>query len=305
MGTRSAVTESDRPVIRFVDAHTHVQPSSAATIQFFERIGMPRPHREGTVAELIDLMDACGIDRITIVPWLPAQDLVVAAVDQGADREDAEQQVINEWRELNGWATAMVREHPGRLTCLVGIDPVLMSREVVAEEVRRRIGEGATGLKISPMFFDARPDDDVVEIVWQLADELGVYVLSACGGSHVGHHEPAAKPEYFDAVLRSYPNVRVQLAQLGQIASADVAVLTAKYANVVTDTAMQLGPDTSPSAMAELIRRIGVDRVLFGTNYPLVDPRDYVEVLSALPLSNDELQQVAHRNADILHASSS
>jgi predicted TIM-barrel fold metal-dependent hydrolase len=247
-------------------------------------------------------MDRGRIQRATIVPWLPAQDLVRAAVETGIDRDRAAAAVIDEWRELNTWATDTVAAHPDRLTCLVGVDPVLMPEDVVIEEVRSQLARGASGLKIAPMFFDARPDDEAVEVVWRLAAEHGVYVLSACGSAAVLDHEPCGRPEYFEAVLRSYPTVLVQLAQLGQAASAGVASLTARFSNVMTDTALRLGKGESPQDLAALIRSIGVDRVMFGTNYPLVDPSEYAAVMRALPLSDEELRQVGARNADRLHA---
>ena len=285
--------------VRLVDVHTHTQPTAAATAQFFARLGMGTPDPlSGTVDELLAIMDRAGIRCTTIVPWLPAQDLVARAVEAGADRDEAVSIVIDEWRELNRWATTAVSEHPGRIACLVGLDPVLMPDSLIVEEVATRLAAGACGLKIAPMFLGVRPDDEVVEIVWRQAREHGVFVLSECGGHSFGTHQAWGHPDHFDAVLRAYPEVTVQLAHLGQGAEMQVAELTERYRNVVTDTSLRLGANESPEDLVSVMRVIGIDRVLFGTNYPLVDPADYVAALRALPLTDDELHQVAGANAE-------
>jgi predicted TIM-barrel fold metal-dependent hydrolase len=47
-----------------------------------------------------------------------------------------------------------------------------------------------------------------------------------------------------------------------------------------------------PAAVLRRVRAIGAGRVLFGTNYPLVDQRAYVAELRALGLTGSELRQV-------------
>ena len=44
----------------------------------------------------------------------------------------------------------------------------------------------------------------------------------------------------------------------------------------------------SHAETADLFRRIGTDRVLFGSNYPFVSQADYVEVMETIPLTEDE-----------------
>ena len=53
---------------------------------------------------------------------------------------------------------------------------------------------------------------------------------------------------------------------------------------------------------AEIFRRIGIDRVLFGTNYPFVGQADYVAVMEQMPLSEDERRRIGADNYDHLYA---
>jgi len=281
-----------------IDAHTHTHPTAASGRAFAGRWGFVSD-REGTVEELLRSMDEAGIARTMIVPFMPAQDIVDEAVERGADRDDATAAVLDEWRALNRWAAGAVAAHPTRLACLVGLDPVLMSPDDIETDVAARLADGACGLKVAPNFIRRAPDDDVMEIVWRLARDHGVFVLSECVAHSTTGDASWAHPQRFESVLRSYPTVTVQLAHLGLGAEDEVARLTARFANVVTDTSLRLVTE-DPAAIAATIEHIGTDRVLFGTNYPLVDQVQYADALRALPLAEAALQQIGHDNAAML-----
>lgn len=270
-------------------------------------LGMPAAG-EGTTDELVSGMDANNIAWTMIVPWLPAQDFVAEAVAAGTDRDLATEQVLQRWHDLNSWAASSAQRQPDRLKSIVGLDPVLMSTEFIESEVRTQLAAGASGLKVAPMFIGVPADDEKMEIVWRLAVQNDVPVLSESGALGYGEHGAWGHPRNFETVLRSYPTLRLQLAHLGQGAEDDMAKLVQLSDTIITDTALRLGgmgddgPD--PVEFAELIRRIGTDKVAFGTNYPIVDQARYAQALRDLPLSDAELQLVGHDNAARLWRSS-
>jgi predicted TIM-barrel fold metal-dependent hydrolase len=290
----------------FIDAHTHTQPSTADKAEFDDVSEARDRSRTGTVDELLHGMAVAGVQRTMVVPWLPAQHLVDRLVATGHDRDLATATVLARWHDLNSWAAAETRRHPDRLCCLVALDPVLMSREHLAREVTEGLANGAIGLKIAPMFIKAQPDSPVMEPVWQLAREHSVFVLAeACATIGIPGYRPWGHPRHFAEVFRSYPDVPVQLAHLGMGAEDEVARLARKYPNVYADLAMRLGgpvPVTfRPVDLLQQIRAIGIDHVLFGTNYPLVDQADYVAALRGLGLSESELSRVGWENATRLY----
>ena len=178
----------------------------------------------------------------------------------------------------------------------MGVDPVLMTPEQVEAEVRTQLAAGASGIKVAPMFLRLRPDDERMEVVWRLAVALDVPVLSESGASG----EAFGHPRHFAEVVRSFPALRLQLAHLGWGAEEDTAEVVRLSDGVVTDTAMRLGgmgQPVDPAEMAATIRRIGVDRVVFGTNYPMIDQAAHARALRDLPLTDDELHRVGYANA--------
>ncbi|MCU1457869.1 MAG: hypothetical protein JWL73_1961 [Actinomycetia bacterium] len=289
---------SDRPL---VDSHTHVLPSAAASAAFLRGIGLEPSPGDGDVPELLRLSAECGIARTMIVPWLPAQPRVEQKVADGIDRRIATRAVLDDWHELNAWATAAVRAAPDALMCVVGLDPILADVVELRGEVALRLAEGAVGLKIAPRFLGVTPDDPAMDPFWQLADEFGVPVLSESGSSGYEGGVVFGAPEHFEAVLRAYPDVDIVLAHLGLGGEDDVARLTAEFPNLYADTSLRLSPPEqgglSDDDLVALFRKIGTDRVLFGTNYPLVDQAGYADRLRRLPLTDSELEAIGSDNA--------
>ena len=52
-----------------------------------------------------------------------------------------------------------------------------------------------------------------------------------------------------------------------------------------------------PEQCLRIIRNHGADKVLFGSDSPWEDPADTLQYLRSLGLTDDELEQITHRNA--------
>lgn len=283
-----------------IDAHTHLQPDVRAGAAFFRRIGLEGDGLGASFEYGRFHARELGVTRQLIVPWLPAQKMVEERARWTGDRDSAVQEVLGDWADLNHWAASAATADPERVWALVGLDPVLMDEETLTAQVDEALGIGATGLKVAPQWLGIRPDDPAMEIVWQLARRHSVPVLSESGAYRFGHALPWGHPRYFRDVLASYPDVTIVLAHLGMGAEDDLVRLTTKFENVYTDTALRLPAAGNASELRDtacLIRRIGVDRVLFGTNTPVGDLQAALESLAALPLNDNEKQLVAHQNA--------
>lgn len=289
---------------RLIDLHTHAQPNAEAGTDLQTWIGAGPIERTGAVDELVGLMDQATIATSLIVPWLPLQDYLAERMAAGADRDVAAAALIEQWRELNEWAVSAVGTSGGRLRCLVGLDPVAMDPAFMAEMARSLVAAGASGLKIAPAFILAYPDDEVMTPVWELARELGVFVLAESGAGNFRGRPAYGHPSRFEAVLAAYPEVRIMLAHLGIGAEEEVARLTGAYPNLYADISMRLSPSAwagwSPEEAVGWMRRVGTERVVYGSNYPLVDPVGFAKTFRDLDLTDAEQDDIAWRNAETL-----
>ena len=281
-----------------VDAHTHVHPTAEAARGFLQVLDRDPPQR-GDAGESLAIMDRLGISKTLILPWVfGRQEYQSRELGSQRDAETARDQVGARCSAYNAWANRIGKEHEGRFAGLCAIDPVLMGEAWARHEIETCMAKGALGLKVVPGYIRAYPADDAMALVWEESQRRRVPVISQSGGAT---REDFAHPANFEDVLRSWPEAVVVLAHLGMGAEEEVVRLASRYPNLYADTSYWLGHivDTkrfSLSEAADLFRRIGIDRVLFGTNYPICDPAQFVEIIDEMPLTNDERRRIFGSN---------
>ncbi len=296
----------------YIDAHTHIHMTAGESRAFLERLHLP-VHFEGTLEEALPIMDQADIRTTMIVPWIPARQFFdeMAAARSGASREELLEELGARWSRYNQWAAQTARQSQGRFTTLVAVDPVLFGEQWTRQQIDAHLREGAMGLKITPLFIGAYAHDPRMAVVWEEANRRGLGVLTLSTGplpaaavtalglapSQTDINHPAT----FEPILKAYPRCRIVLAHMGSGAEAEVARLTGLYPNLFCDTSMWLdhvgkpgGPTVAEAA--RIFREIGTDRILFGTNYPIMDPREFVKALARIPLSEHERRQILVEN---------
>ncbi|HXR37101.1 MAG TPA: amidohydrolase family protein [Candidatus Binataceae bacterium] len=306
----------------YKDAHTHIHASASATKAFMNALEFHGPW-DGTIEQALPIMDKAGIATTMIVPLIADSKLLAermeAARAHGAkpDRDEMIAQLAAEQSAFNSWAARAGARHQERFAGLIAVNPVLFGAQWTRTEIAARLAEGAAGIKILPMYIGVYPADPRMAVVWEEADRRGLTVLTLATAEIPGealgkigvserltdiHH-----PSRFEDVVRSYPRLKLVLAHLGLGAEQDTIRLANKYPNVFTDTSLRLHEVGQPgkwslAETAEIFRRIGIDRVLFGTNYPFVGQADYVAVMEQMPLNEDERRRIGADNYDRLYA---
>jgi hypothetical protein len=120
------------------------------------------------------------------------------------------------------------------------------------------------------------------------------------------------EPKNFARVLEAFPRLTLVLAHLGSAWWDERIELAQKYPNVFFDTsqgfsAVDMLPVTPRRSLAEedaarVLRKIGVDRIMFGTDFPAVPAQPQLEQFQRLPLTDAEKRQILSENARrILH----
>ena len=290
-----------------IDSHLHAQPSADIGRRFQEGFGFQSPPRSGAIPELLESMRCANIRKSLMVPWMPTGQILQGRLAKLGDvsrrqHEEIRNQVLADASALNQWAVDTVTKNPDQLACLVSLDPTLMTAPELEAEVEDKLSKGAIGLKIAPLFLEARPDDPKLAIIFEQAAKHGGHGLSQAGDTKMRGSTAWGHPQYFEEVLRTWPNVKIQLAHLGMGAEDEVARLMSLHDNLYADTSARLHEvgqrdKWSPADAAECFRRLGIERVLFGTNYPMHDQKHFVDVLQSLPLTDDERERILWKNA--------
>jgi predicted TIM-barrel fold metal-dependent hydrolase len=203
-------------------------------------------------------------------------------------------------RSLNRWlcdAVASVAE----ITPFVAADPWALSGEENVAHLQEMVERGARGVKLHPVAQRFLPDDPRIHPVYRACVELGLAVLAHSGPSRTG--ERYAEPVAFGPVLERFPDLTLILAHLGGATWRQVPGLAREFPQVAFDLSEVIhwtGAPNAPSEheLAALVREVGADRVLLGSDFPWYDPDSTRDRVLSLPgLSLEEKEAILGANA--------
>jgi hypothetical protein len=203
-------------------------------------------------------------------------------------------------RAYNDWVLASTAGSP-QLTSLAAADPTALGGRAGADHLRDCAARGAKGIKIHPVLQRCAPDDPRLDPTYDVCVELGLTVLAHCGATR--GHGPASDPFAFGAVMEAHPGLHLVLAHLGGATWRQVAPFAAAHPAVSFDLCeiiAWIGAPEAPSAdaLGRLIRQVGAERVLFGTDFPWYELDHTVDQLMTLPhLSDEERRGILGENA--------
>jgi hypothetical protein len=208
---------------------------------------------------------------------------------------------VAEIASSNRWVCDLAREHPEFIP-YVCADPSAAHGAWVIEHVRDMVeNHGARGVKLHPVVQRFDLADRSVWPLFEAAEKMGLPVLSHSGASHSSSYR--SDPDAFRPVLAAFPRLRLILAHLGGAEWRQVAALARDYPDVAFDCCEivhWLGAPRAPSPveLVALVRAIGVDRVMLGSDFPWYGVASTVDEVAALPgLTAGERAAIIGENA--------
>ena len=317
-----------------IDAHVHLATSMAWEEK---RVVIPgRRHRDrwATPETALSFMDWEGISAAVVMnlPKLPPRELMMESERKNSSKlgpvetEQLKQltnQVGQSIREINQWACKIGQKYP-RLIQFICIAPDLGDSEDMIKELVLRVKQGAKGVKLHPSIFRIYPADKRLWPLYNKCEELGVPILADSAPFRglktlIGYRSRPCEnsiqygePDNYSKVLGSFPHLTLILAHLGSAWWDERVELALKYPNVYFDTSQGFSaPDQIPNhphrGLAEedavrIMRKIGIERIMFGSDGPSLDRMPQLEQILRLPLNNQEKQMILSGNAKrILH----
>jgi hypothetical protein len=292
-----------------IDAHVHTYPSREIGRQAMQGTG--RTDYGGAPEELLGIMARAGITHAVMVNMTPFADMMDAALTKlptdatSSQRAEAESQaqraIIGRLQRRNAWTCEVGREHPA-LIPFIGLDPCMTEDELLGEIETRR-AEGARGIKLHPAAQRFYPSDERLAPVYSRATQLGWPVIFHSGAFAIGPASTTqASLEHFPPLLKSFPDLTVVLGHMGFGEFDTCAEIAAEFPNAMFDCCFVVnGTEPSPSISddeaAAGFRRVGIDRVMFGSDYPWLDPALDAARIERLPLEKQEKRAVLRDNA--------
>jgi predicted TIM-barrel fold metal-dependent hydrolase len=241
------------------------------------------------------------LDQLTALAPIPsllfestAEDLEEAMNDAGVHYAVV---IAHPPATTNEYVVELAKNNP-RLIAAVNIPP---GTDDAPGKLREYIAGGAKILKIHPASDGLGPDSDHYLALLEVAQELKLPVIlhTGCLHSHLIYKDPEqGHAARFEPWYKKFNDVRFILAHMNFHEPAVALDLAEEYPNLWVDTSWQ-----PAEVIGEAVRRIGSERVLFGTDWPIVGHNMEVamnrvrECLSAGTVTYEDADRILGLNA--------
>jgi predicted TIM-barrel fold metal-dependent hydrolase len=205
----------------------------------------------------------------------------------------------DEWlRANNEIQSHLMAESNGRLIAFADcrIDGGYDEPERVREELGYAVESlGLRGLKIHPYNLKAPATDDRLQPWFEAARDLALPVTVH---SNPSGHDPTFYGSAPSTVYRALQgkDQRLTVAHLGGISFLET-IVGFGYVDV-SCTLLMLADLYGIPFCERLLRRIGIDRILFGTDIPICGYQDYEPIFDAMAFTPEEFEKIASLNAE-------
>ena len=157
---------------------------------------------------------------------------------------------------------------------------------------------GARGIKLHPVAQRFQPNDPRMRSVYDACEELGLVVLSHTGSARAASHSPSpGRSQRCSSSTSAHPGAGTpgwgSWRQTPELALA-FPLVRFDLCEIVEWTGAPNAP--TEEDLARLIKQVGPERVMLGTDFPWYDLDRTVELVMRLPvLSTGEKEQILGR----------
>lgn len=201
---------------------------------------------------------------------------------------------------------AYARQHPEKIIGFMSIDP---HQPNAIEQMERGVYNlGLRGIKMSPVYQNYHPTDDMAQRIHERAQQLQLPILT-----HAAFHSIAntpmewANPLLYDPVARRFPDLKIILAHVGLPWFVDAMVMVRKHANVYADISPAFHSHWLYQALACCFEFNVLDKLLFGSDFPMATPQQAITTLrkindvaagtSSLRIPDEEIEAIIQRDS--------
>jgi predicted TIM-barrel fold metal-dependent hydrolase len=182
----------------------------------------------------------------------------------------------------NQYVADYVKRFPQKLIGFAGIDPT--ERGAVSELRAAKSELQLRGITLSPANQDFHPTDSRAMKLYAEAEKLGMPILIHPGSQFTEQSKlEYGRPAMLDEVARTFPTLRIVIAQLGQPWVDETIVMLGKHPHVFADVSGLLRRPWQAYNSLVLAHQYGViDKLLFGSDFPYTNATECIETLYSI-----------------------
>jgi len=250
---------------------------------FKQQIRMPEDMRNGvSISRYLDKMDQAGIERSLLI-----------AVRAGDLRMRGSFEIPYQRVE------EVCRAHPTRFSGLAGVDPFrgMQGLRDLEQAVR---GHGFVGAHLYPHWFGLAPDDAKYYPYYAKCCELEIPIMMQVGQNLIYQRDrrlpSVGRPICLDQVAIDFPELKLIGIHIGVPWTDEMIAMAWKHENLFIGVDAY-APKHWPPQLVHYLNSYGRSKVLFGTDWPVIDPLRAVREIEDLGLRAESRQALMRDNA--------
>lgn len=265
-----------------IDAHIHLLPEDVIRAN----LGCGDPFVDfGSVSDYLAVMEEYNIVRSFLMPfndpYMLSMDFTVESVHTNLQK--------------------MAHQAPDKLCCFADVDIRRPLHQTLAELEKVLARKDMIGIKLHPTNGGYPIDGAYYDGIFRFAEEHKVLVeIHSYPREHLT--DDVCSPSRIKRVLARYPRLRLSIAHLGGFQFREFYGVKAWFSlsAVLPDLADRFGIQRTN----EILREIGVEKLIFATDYPdsrCLKPKEiydrYFEILGEMDFSREEAEDICRNNA--------
>jgi len=274
-----------------IDFHTHVVPPGIKERRAeylgrdacFSLLYSEPKAKLATAEELVASMDQCGIDKSVVLNlgWV-SHELCV---------------------ETNDYILEAVARYPQRIIGFCVIQP--LAREEAVRELERCAENGARGIgEMRPdvQGFDLRDNALMKPLIESAIEHDLVFLIHA--SEPVGHEyfgKGSITPDTIYPFILGFPRLKLVCAHWG--GGLPFYALMPEVAEALSNTCFDTAATPflyRPPIFKHVADIVGIERILFGSDYPLLSPTRIIDQLALVDLGEEDRAKILGGNAQRL-----
>ena len=250
---------------------------------FMAQVRMPEEMRGGvTIEDYLRKMDAAGIERSLLI-----------AVRAGEPAWQGSFEIP--YQQIAQYCDA----YPDRFSGLAGVDPTRGIQQL--KELDHAVKElGFVGAHFYPHWFRMPPDSALCYPIYSRCEELGIPIMMQVGQNLIYQKDvrlpSVAKPILLDQVAIDFPNLVLIGIHIGVPWTDEMIAMAWKHENVYIGIDAY-APKHLPASLKHYMNSYGSHKVMFGTDWPVIDPERAVSEIHEHALRPESLEKIMRGNA--------
>lgn len=250
---------------------------------FMAQVRMPEAMRGGvSIEDYLRKMDAAGIERSLLI-----------AVRAGEPAWQGSFEIP--YQQIAQYCDA----YPDRFSGLAGVDPTRGVEQL--KELDHAVKDlGFVGAHFYPHWFRMPPDSALCYPIYSRCEELGIPIMMQVGQNLIYQKDvrlpSVAKPILFDQVAIDFPNLVLIGIHIGVPWTDEMIAMAWKHENVYIGIDAY-APKHLPASLKHYMNSYGSHKVMFGTDWPVIDPERAVREMQEHEFRSESLEKIMRGNA--------